>query len=317
MHNLINKIKAGLSMAALLLLLLASCNKVNTNPTPLTIPGNQAGNTIAKVIAATPTDSLFYRLLLKSGLLASATGGISDSTLRFTVFVPDNNAMKVLINGLSGGLVPLAAPDAVFSGFITANIPAASAAGIASYHIIPQALTTGSFPTSFPNLQYPTILNPAPQLSTLLRLTIFPSKRGPISWVNNVPLSGADAVATNGIIHHVPAVVVPPSASLWSRISTDTTLTYLKAAIIRADSGTAVAPSTVGFLQGALDNIGANLTVFAPTDSAFRSILTGQITLALIGQGLPPANAQATATALAATPAVFSNPALSGVLTPT
>jgi uncharacterized surface protein with fasciclin (FAS1) repeats len=112
-------------------------------------------------------------------------------------------------------------------------------------------------------------------------------------------------------------VVVPPSASLWARINTDADLTYLKAAILRADSGTAVAPSTVGTLQGALDNIGANLTVFAPNDSSFRSLLTGQLTLALIAQGMDPATAQGTAAALAGTPAVFSNPALSAVLTPT
>ena len=316
--NTIHKIKnSSIALAAALLVFFSSCNKLNTVPTPLPVPGTAAGNTLSKVIAATATDSLFNRLMIKSGLLAASTGNIADSTLRFTVFVPDNNAMKVFINGLSGGAVPLNAPDAVFSGFITANIPAASAAGIVSYHIVPQALTTSSFPASFPNIQYPTILNPAPALSALLRLTTFPSKRGAFTWDNNVPLSAADAAATNGIIHHVAAVVVPPSASLWVRISNDPDMTYLKAAILRADSGTAVAPSTVGTLQGALDNIGANLTVFAPTDSSFRSILTGQITLALIAQGMPPANAQATAAALAATPAVFTNPALSAVLTPT
>jgi uncharacterized surface protein with fasciclin (FAS1) repeats len=315
--KIIDKIKNGGISIITLLIICSSCNKLNTVSLPLAVPTTPAGNTVAKVIAATPSDSLFYRLLIKSGLIATATGNIADSTLRFTVFVPDNNAMKVFINGASGGAVPLNAPDAVFSGFITANLPAASAAGIASYHIVPQALTTSSFPTSFPNLQYPTILNPAPTLSALLRLTTFPSMRGAFTYDNNVPLSSADVVATNGIIHHVAAVVVPPSASLWIRISTDPDMTYLKAAILRADSGTAVAPSTVGTLQGALDNIGANLTVFAPTDSSFRSILTGQITLALIAQGMPPANAAATAAALAATPAVFTNPALSAVLTPT
>ncbi len=315
--NTIHKIKNSAATLVALLIFFTSCNKLNTVPMPLPVPGTAAGNTLSKVIAATPTDSLFYRLMIKSGLISTSTGNIADSSLRFTVFVPDNNAMKVFINGLSGGAVPLNAPDAVFSGFITANIPAASAAGIVSYHIVPQALSTSSFPTAFPNLQYPTILNPAPALSALLRLTTFPSKRGAVTWDNNVPLLSADAVATNGIIHHVAAVVVPPSASLWVRISNDPDMTYLKAAILRADSGTAVAPSTVGTLQGALDNIGANLTVFAPTDSSFRSILTGQITLALIAQGMDAATAQATAASLAATPAVFSNPALYPVLTPT
>lgn len=313
----IRKIKiAGFSVLALAMVCTA-CNKLNYQATPLPVPGTAAGSKLSQVLAASASDSLYNRLVIKSGILTSATPTITDSNQRYTMFVPDNNAMKVLINGLSGGAVPLNAPDAVFSGFITANIPATSAAGIVSYNIVPQLLTTSSFPTSFPNLQYPTILNPAPALSALLRLTTFPSKRSGTVWVNNIPITSADLAATNGIIHHTAAVNVPPSASLWSRINTDTTLTYLKAAILRADSGTAVAPSTVGFLQGALDNIGANLTVFAPVDTAFRSVLTGQITLALIAQGLPPANAQATAQALAASPTVFSNPALFPVLTPT
>ncbi|GAC1425523.1 MAG: hypothetical protein NVSMB7_01940 [Chitinophagaceae bacterium] len=309
-----NKIKRGGAVIIALVMLVFSCNKLYTDPIPLAVPANPSGNTLAKTLAASAGDSLYNRLVIKSGIVTATPATITDATLRFTMFVPDNNAMKVFINAISGGAVPLHAPDAVFSGFITANIPVSSALAIVSYNIVPQVLTTASFPTSFPNLQYPTIFNPAPALSSFLRLTTFPSKRGSTVWVNNVPLSAADAVTTNGIIHHVPAVVVPPGASLWGRISTDPDMTYFKAAVLRADSGTAVtSPSS---LQGALDNIGANLTVFVPTDSAMRATLTRQITLALIAQGLPPANAAATAAALAATPAVFTNPALYSALTP-
>jgi hypothetical protein len=48
-----------------------------------------------------------------------------------------------------------------------------------------------------------------------------------------------------------------------------------------------------------------------------RAALTGLIAQGLIAQGVPPATALATATALAATPSVFTNPALGAVLTPT
>ena len=70
-------------------------------------------------------------------------------------------------------------------------------------------------------------------------------------------------------------------------------------------------------MAAALQNPAANLTVFAPTDAAFQTVLTAQITQALVLQGVPPATALAQATALASTPAVFTNPALSSVLTPT
>ncbi len=269
-------------------------------------PAPAAGMALGETIAARPTDSLYYRLVTKAGLLSV----INNKAATFTMYVPDNNAMKLFINAISGGAVPLAAPDAVFAGFISANIPVASAVGIVSYNISGQALPSANIPATFPNLQYPTILNPAPTLSALLRLTTFPSTRNG-AWLNNIPFTSVDLMTANGVIHHTAVVVAPPQRYLWDRINTDGELSYLKAAINRADSGTA-APGT---LQGALLNIGANLTVFAPTDAAFKATLTGAIAQSLIGMGVPPSTAMAQATYLASSPAVFSNPALYGVLT--
>ena len=225
------------------------------------------------------------------------------------MYVPDNNAVRTLINALTGGATT-GAPDAVYSAFITTNIPVSTAAGIVGYNTSPQALFSSSIPATFPNFQYPSILNPAPTLSALLRLTNFPTTRNG-AWLNNIPLTTLNLAAANGVIHHTAFVVTPPSRYLWDRINTDAGLTYLKAAIQRADSGT----GTPGTLQSALLNIGANLTVFAPTDAAFQATLTGAIYQALVAQGVPPATALAQATALASTPGVFSNPALFPVLT--
>ncbi|MFN8246706.1 MAG: fasciclin domain-containing protein [Ferruginibacter sp.] len=61
--------------------------------------------------------------------------------------------------------------------------------------------------------------------------------------------------------------------------------------------------------------MGANFTVFAPTNAAFQTTLTGAIYQALVSLGVPPATALAQAQALASTPAVFSNPLLYGALT--
>ena len=298
----------------LLLVLFTSCNKLNVDALPIANPGNPSGNTLAQTLAATADDSLFNRLVIRSGILGATPATITDANLRFTMFVPNNAAMRSFLTALTQGGIPPGTPDAVYSAFINSpDMVPAKAASIVGYHIVPQAIPTSSFPTAFPNWQYATILNPAPALSPLLRLTIFPSKRATGTWVNNVPLTAVDAVASNGIIHHTAAVVVPPGASLWSRISTDPDMTYFKAAIQRADSGVAAASS----LQGALDNIGANLTTFVPTDSAMRAALTGLIAQGLIAQGVPPATALAQGAALAATPAVFSNPLLYTSLTPT
>jgi uncharacterized surface protein with fasciclin (FAS1) repeats len=146
-----------------------------------------------------------------------------------------------------------------------------------------------------------------------------------------------DIAAVNGVVHKVARIIAPPSTDLWTRINTDVQLTYLKAAINRADSGAAAGTR----LQDALDlsanpsAIGSNLTIFAPTDDAMKLFLTGAITQALVGRGLPLATAQALATTIVAAkgdtlirnPAIMTDipgfpisnlgPQLSGVITPT
>lgn len=326
---LTNKIKKAGLLFIIATTILFSCNKNVQQFAEPSIAPPATGKTLGETIAATATDSLFYKLIVKGGLLPT----INNKAATYTIFVPDNNAMKLFINAISGGLVPLAAPDVVFAGFINSNIPAATAGAIVSYNIVGQSLLSANIPTTFPNFQYPTILNPAPTLSALLRLTTFPSKQNG-AWLNTGPLTAVDIVTANGIIHHTAFVTTPPQRFLWDRINSDSTLTYLKAAINRADSGT-TAPGT---LQGALLNIGANLTVFAPVDEALKLFLTGAIykgllpvvtqklTAAYTAGGLAPADAAALAavnapaiaigqaTAFAASPTVFSNPDLFNAL---
>ncbi len=323
--------KPGGFLIIVIIIVLSACNKKVeqfTEPKPI----EQTGQALGETIAANPDNSLFYSLVVKGGMAAT----INNKATAFTMFVPGNNAMKIFINAISGGLVPLTSPDDVFLGFISANISAETAAAIVSYNIIPQALPSASIPSSFPNFQYPTILNPAPALSALLRLTTFPTTRNG-AWVNNIPLAGADITAANGVIHPSAFLVTPPQRFLWDRINTDAGLTYLKAAIVRADSG--VDATSSASLIGGLSNIGANLTVFAPTDSAFKVTLSGaiykgllpvviqQLTAAYIGAGMDSATATALAAASASplafakaagwasSPAVFANDTLFNVLT--
>ena len=308
MKYITKRMKTGFLLGLAAMIVFSSCNKDVEQFTEAPAPGVSTDPALGDVIKNNADDSLYYRLIVKSGLLTT----LNNKTTTYTMFVPNNAAMRSFITAASGGLVPPGAPDAVFSGFITANFPAASAAGVVSYNTCPQALFSTSIPSTFPNFQYPSILNPAPTISALLRLTTFPTTNNG-AWLNNVPLIPAlDVAAANGVIHHEAVVVAPPQRFLWDRINTDAGLTYLKAAIIRADSGT-IAPGT---LQGALQNIGANLTVFAPTDAAFQATLTGAIYQGLVAVGYPAGAATlATATALASSPTVFSNPLLYGVLT--
>ncbi|MEP6675120.1 MAG: fasciclin domain-containing protein [Ferruginibacter sp.] len=289
-----NKIKGLAIAAAGLLFVLASCNKVPEDPTAIPQAAPAGTSTIATILND-PNYSIFKAAVTKAGLLPT----LSATNLRFTLFLPDDAAMTA--SGITAAAV--------------AALPVTTITPLVSYHIIPQTVTSASIPTYFPNFQYPTIYNPAPTLSSLLRLTTFPSRRGSNFWVNNIPLTAVDILASNGVIHKVPLVVAPPSQYLWDRISVDPDMTYLKAAIIRADSG--VASTSPSSLIGALNNIGANFTVFAPTNLAFQQTLTFQITQALVAQGVPLSFAQAQAAAFASTPNVFSNALLYSSLTAT
>ena len=95
----------------------------------------------------------------------------------------------------------------------------------------------------------------------------------------NIPVPAVVVAASNGVLHKVAALVAPPATKfLWDTISSSPDLTYLKAAIERADSGVAVG----GRLQTALSTFGTNLTILAPVDPAVRGFLTFSITQALI-----------------------------------
>lgn len=307
-----NSSKVSFLLAFSMILFFASCNKnVETIQAPTVVA--PSGLALGETLATIPNDSLYYRMIVKNGLLPL----INTKSNIFTMFVPDNNAMRVFINAASGGAIPIGAPDAVHSGFIQNILPATSAVPIVYYNMIPQYIATASVPSTFPNWFYPSNLNPTtgtPGFNPLVRLTTSPSTRNG-NWINNIPLSAVNTTTANGVIHTAASVPLPPSTVLWARIATDPDMTYMVAAIQRADSG--VNTATSASLQWALTNFGPNLTVFAPTNAAFQATLIGLIAQGLIAQGVPAPIAIATATALVTGlgPSIFSYAPLFGSLT--
>ena len=275
----------------------ASCNKTlpDAEPNTTTPPSGSSINTLLN----DPDFSILKAAVTRAG--AGIKTLLSDSSAVFTFFAPDNAAFQ-----LSG--IPSEAAVGVFRpGQLDTLL---------KYHLIGGVkIKAADITADFPNMYLQSDFVLAPPSTTLppgLRMPIFPAKTGSIAWVNNIPVTQPDIEASNGVVHKVAAIVAPPSQVLLQRIATDPDLTYLYAAVQRADSGDAAKT-----LQAALQNPAANLTVFAPTNAAFQAILTGQITLGLMAQGMDPATAAATAAFLASSPTVFQNPALYPVLTAT
>lgn len=261
-----HKIKALLGVFVVLLALQA-CNKEfdYVDPTsPATVkPGPTGTVTLNDLINSDTSFSFLKAAVAKAGLGPV----LSNPEARLTLFAPDNAAFRR--SGIPAEAV------------ITSVLDAATVRSIVSYHLVPEYLPAESIPTAFPNLQYPTFLNPAPQLSALLRLTIFPSRRDNGAWVNNIPIIAVNTAASNGVLHRVAAIVLPPSKSIYELITADTSLTFLVAALNRADSSHVSIAD--GSLIEAVKSIGANLTLFAPNNTAFRQLLTAM--------GLPPSPA--------------------------
>ncbi len=314
--KIFDQIKKACLLIAVFAASLTACNKLELDATPNPKPTQGTTPTLATLLDD-PSFSLLKTVITKAGLIPT----LSVPSLRYTLFAPDNDA-------ISASLAPILPPGVTPEMYI-ASLDAETAKSISQYHLIPQEIPAASIPGSFPNFQYPTLLNPAPSVSALLRLTTFPSVRSNGAWVNNVPIIATDIDAVNGVMHKVLRLIMPPSKDLWSRITTDAELTYLKAAIDRADSGAVAGTRLQDALNTAVNPsaIASNLTLFAPNDNAMKLFLTGAITQALIAQGAPPAMAQAQAQALVAGygTLLLSNPAsipvyggqLSAAITPT
>lgn len=231
------------------LVILSGCNKDLEQFPAIPTPVYPTGTPLASAIAATPTDSLYSRIIIKSGLAAT----LNDQSKTFTMFVPDNNAVIASFGG------SLAAANSVI-----ASMSATTAAGIVQYNTIGQKFIASSFSSNFPNYPLPTqiVLDPN---QPFVRMSIYPAKGTINSYVNNIPIVAVDQAVSNGVIHHVAGVVTPPSLNTLKVALSDPQYSLFRAAILRGDSG------QVGTnrIDSALNTPLANLTVFAPNDAAF------------------------------------------------
>jgi uncharacterized surface protein with fasciclin (FAS1) repeats len=277
------------------MLLIASCNKPLEEAAPIIYPPvNNDSMTIADLISSDTSYSFFAAAAKKVGQLAQLG---ADNT-EFTVFLPNNNAFR------ASGIPSVA---------VVNSLPAQTLAGIVGYAVIPgrQFLSSG-ISTSFPNEQLPTSIKigTLPGTPIPLNLTTFPSVSSTGFYDNNIPVVKSDLKVKNGVVHLVAGIVAPPSQVLKTAIYNNPDLAYFKAAIARADSG------QVGLnrIDSLLGYAVTNMTVLAPDNQAFQTLLFGIIYSSLLQQGMSAANASQTATLLSSSPTVFSNPLLFGSL---
>lgn len=287
---------AKVVLSGVMIFAVISCNKPFPEAEPInhTVANPEATQSIGNKISTDTSYSIYLAAVNRVGMLSK----LSDPDNVFTVFAPDNNAFR-----LSG----IPSKEAI------GVMPIASVGAIVQYSIIPGVQYTSSgINASFPNMQLPTAMKigDLPGTPLPLEMTTFPSKSNGF-WINNLPVITPDMKFTNGVIHKPLAVVAPPSQVLKDAIYANPDLSYFKAAIARADSGTTGLASFDYLLGYAV----TNMTVLVPNNAAFQQLIFGAVYSYLVANGVDPTTAEIQATALASSPTVFSNPALYSVLT--
>ena len=284
-----------ISLLVAMVAFLISCNKDLPKATPIIYPpANNSSTSIGTAISTDTSYSFFKAAATKAGVLAA----LSDSTKLFTVFLPNNDAFRV---------------SGIPSIGVVNSLPLTSLVPLIQYHIIPgQQYVSDSVPSTFPNIQLPSYLTigSLPGTPIHLNMSTFPSTRTNGFWDNNIPVVVPDLKFNNGVVHLVAALVAPPSQVLKDAMYSNPNLTYFKAAIARADSG----QTGLNKLDSLLGYAVTNMTVLAPSDAAFQTLIFGLAfqgyldylkSLGLIPNATDSANAFATANGAVAAGPIF------------
>jgi transforming growth factor-beta-induced protein len=185
-----------------------------------------AAKTIVDVAVADGRFTTLAKALTDTGLLATVQGPGP-----FTVFAPTDAAFAKLPSGT------------------LASLTNDQLKVILTYHVVAGQVLSSALK--------------AGPVTTVADLSAFVSITGSTVKVNNATVTTADVEASNGVIHVIDTVLLPPN--------------IVEAATYAGSFSTLVSAVGTAGLAGALSAPNANLTVFAPTDAAFAALPAGTV----------------------------------------
>lgn len=213
---------AKIAMFSFVLFSFTSCSDDDT-------PNPQETSTITDIVVNNPNFSMLKTAVINAGLAETLSGNGS-----FTVFAPDNDAFAA-------------------AGISSADLETLSAEALTNillYHTLGSKVGAANVPAG-----------PNAAVETLNENSIFLTKNGMGVFVNGIKVKQADIEASNGVIHVISNVLMPPSGNIVETAIANQNLSFLVAAVVRASEGdTNVAQ--------VLSSDGP-FTVFAPTNQAF------------------------------------------------
>ena len=204
-------------------LLIISCEKDEDTP-------EIKSPTLKDEIAKRSDLTLLDLSLQKSGLTSTL-----DSSASFTIFAPTNEAFAA------------SKIDATLINSLTSD----QLKEIVLYHAIDAKYLASELPGG-----------PNAKIIAASGDSVFVTKNASGVYVNGIKVQTANIVASNGVLHTISKVLMPPVGNLIDAALADTTFEYLAAAVVRASEG--------GVNVAAVLSNGGIYTVFAPTNQAFR-----------------------------------------------
>ena len=159
----------------------------------------------------------------------------------FTVFAPTNAAFADLLKTLN--LTKLE------------DVPVATLKSILLYHVVSGDVRSTQLSTGYIN-------SLSPFATSTVNMSLYVEKTSGVKINKDVTVTTADVVASNGVVHVVDKVIVPPT--VVNHALNNPLFSTLVAALTRADLGV----NYVQILSGS-----GPFTVFAPTNDAFKALL--------------------------------------------
>ena len=191
----------------------------------------QTEKTIDGIVSTTPDFSTLNAAVMKGGLANTL-----DGSGPFTVFAPNNGAFSA--SGITSD---------VLNGLTTDQVK-----NILLYHTVAAKITAAEVPAG-----------PNAPVAAANGDSLYVTNNSSGVFVNGTKVTQADVAASNGIIHVIENVLMPPVGNIVETAQADTTFSFLVAAIVRASEGSV---NVAQVLSGP-----GPFTVFAPTNNAFRA----------------------------------------------
>ncbi|WP_310992699.1 fasciclin domain-containing protein [Aequorivita marina] len=198
-------------------------------------------NSIADVVASQAEYSSLKAALDKANLTETLKGEGP-----FTVFAPTNEAFATFLND---------------NGFTSLNdVPTAVLKSVLLNHVLGSKVLAAEITTGYTNTL-------ATEESSGANLSLYiNTQTGGVVLNGTAPVTNADIMASNGVIHEVGKVIPMPTVVTFA--TADPNFSILVSALTRDDQ-----PDFVSVLSTPAGTEPAPFTVFAPTDDAFGSLL--------------------------------------------